>query len=196
MAQNIHVAVRVRPLSQKEVDRGAFPCLDVKDGEQISCIDPDDKQLESLGGAKVTDYLRLDKTKDRSYRFDHAIGPDIGQMETFEHTLDTLIPDVVHGGKNACCFAYGATGSGKTFTMTGNHANPGLIPQSVDRLFALVAEAGDDCAINMQYGARRARAPAPAPPTPRHRRPACACACIVRSGDLQRADQRPAAAVE
>ena len=55
MSQNITVAVRVRPLSQKEVDRGAFACLEVADGEEINCIDPDDKQLESLGGAKVTD---------------------------------------------------------------------------------------------------------------------------------------------
>ena len=102
MSQNITVAVRVRPLSQKEVDRGAFVCLEVADGEEINCIDPDDKQLESLGGAKVTDYLRLDKHKDRSYRFDCAIGPDVDQTQSFTQTLDLLIPDVLSGG-NACC---------------------------------------------------------------------------------------------
>ena len=121
--------------------------MEVADGEEINCIDPDDKQLESLGGAKVTDYLRLDKHKDRSYRFDCAIGPDVDQTQSFTQTLDLLIPDVLSGG-NACCFAYGATGSGKTFTMTGSSASPGLIPLGVDQLFA---QAGAECAIAMQY---------------------------------------------
>ena len=147
MSQNITVAVRVRPLSQKEVDRGAFPCLEVADGKEINCIDPDDKQVESLGGHKVTDYLRLDKHKDRSYAFDSAIGPEVDQKKTFNNTLDVLIPDVL-SGRNACCFAYGATGSGKTFTMTGSGDSPGLIPQSVEALFA---QAGTSCAITMQY---------------------------------------------
>ena len=49
---NITVAVRVRPLSQKEVMRGAFPTLEVHDGRTIDVMDPDDK----MGGL---DYLRL-----------------------------------------------------------------------------------------------------------------------------------------
>ena len=73
--QNITVAVRVRPLTKKEADRGAFACLSVPNESQIDCIDPDDKELESLGGAKVKDYLRLDKTKDRSYFLTTPSGP-------------------------------------------------------------------------------------------------------------------------
>ena len=52
MSQNITVAVRVRPLSQKEVGRGAESCLEVADDAEVICNDPDDKQLESLGGGK------------------------------------------------------------------------------------------------------------------------------------------------
>ena len=36
---NITVAVRVRPLSQKEVMRGAFPTLEVHDGRTIDVMD-------------------------------------------------------------------------------------------------------------------------------------------------------------
>ena len=93
----------------------------------------------------MTDYLRLDKTKDRSYRFDCAIAPEVSQSDAFEKTLQSLIPDVL-SGKNACCFAYGATGSGKTFTMTGNQQMPGLIPQGVDALFQQ-----SDIQVSMQY---------------------------------------------
>ena len=139
---NITVVVRVRPLSQKEVMRGAFPTLEVHDGFKIDVTDPDDK----MGGL---DYLRLGQNKDRSYAFDHAMEPGITQRSAFEKTTSELLPDVMQG-RNACCFAYGATGSGKTFTMTGSHQMPGIIPHTVDALFE--ATGGDDgCVVMMQY---------------------------------------------
>ena len=139
---NITVAVRVRPLSQKEVMRGAFPTLEVHDGRTIDVMDPDDK----MGGL---DYLRLGQNKDRSYAFDHAMEPGITQQSAFEKTTSELLPDVM-SGRNACCFAYGATGSGKTFTMTGSHQMPGIIPHTVDALFQAIG--GDDgCVVMMQY---------------------------------------------
>ena len=142
MASNITVVVRVRPLSQKEVTRGAYPTLEVHDGWKIDVTDPDDK----MGGL---DYLRMDKNKDRSYAFDHAMDTGITQQEAFVQTTSGLLPEVMRG-RNCCCFAYGATGSGKTFTMTGSHQMPGIIPHTVDALFE--AAAGDEgCVVMMQY---------------------------------------------
>ena len=139
-AANVMVAVRVRPMTQKEVDRGAFSCLEVQDGWKIDVTDPDDK----MGGL---DYLRADKTKDRTYAFDTALDPQVSQEDAYMSTLRDLLPDVLQG-RNVCCFAYGATGSGKTFTMTGNSQMPGIIPNTVDSLF----ESTDaDTAVQMQY---------------------------------------------
>ena len=87
-AANITVVVRVRPLSQKEVTRGAFPTLEVRDGTEIDVMDPDDK----MGGL---DYLRMDKSKDRSYAFDHAMEPGITQKQAFEQTTSEMLPDVM-----------------------------------------------------------------------------------------------------
>ena len=144
---NITVAVRVRPLSQKEVMRGAFPTLEVHDGRTIDVMDPDDK----MGGL---DYLRLGQNKDRSYAFDHAMEPGITQQSAFEKTTSELLPDVMQG-RNACCFAYGATGSGKTFTMTGSDVLPGVIPQSIDTLFEFAEKARtpvrEGPVVTMQY---------------------------------------------
>lgn len=142
MPSNITVVVRVRPLSQKEVTRGAYPTLEVHDGWKIDVVDPDDK----MGGL---DYLRMDKTKDRSYAFDHAMDTGSTQQEAFDQTTSHLLPDVMNG-RNACCFAYGATGSGKTFTMTGSHQMPGIIPHTVDALFE-AAGGHDSCVVMMQY---------------------------------------------
>ena len=57
---NITVAVRVRPLNAKEVQRNSWSCLRLQEGRQINVADPDDK----MGGV---DYLRLDKSKGRTY---------------------------------------------------------------------------------------------------------------------------------
>lgn len=46
-------------------------------------------------------------------------------------------------GVNGTVFAYGATGSGKTFTVTGGvgrYVDRGLIPRAVSEVFAAAAE--------------------------------------------------------
>ena len=136
---NITVAVRVRPLSSGEKEKGQKSCLVVSEARQINVIDPDDK----MGGI---DYLRMDKTKDRAYAFDHAFDEQVGQQEVYSLTVQSLLPGAL-SGHNGCCFAYGATGSGKTFTMTGSKSEPGAIPLAVDALFALVAKASDENAV-------------------------------------------------
>ena len=108
---NITVAVRVRPLSSGEKEKGQKSCLVVSEARQINVIDPDDK----MGGI---DYLRMDKTKDRAYAFDHAFDEQVGQQEVYSLTVQSLLPGAL-SGHNGCCFAYGHTGAGKTFTMFG-----------------------------------------------------------------------------
>jgi kinesin family protein C2/C3 len=43
-------------------------------------------------------------------------------------------------GYNVCIFAYGQSGTGKTFTMNGNDELPGLVPRAMARLFAVIPE--------------------------------------------------------
>jgi kinesin family protein 18/19 len=142
---NITVAVRVRPLNAKEVQRNSWSCLSLQEGRQINVADPDDK----MGGV---DYLRLDKTKDKSYAFDHALDESMSQEDVFRCTTQGLLPGLLLG-YNSCVFAYGATGSGKTFTMAGSLEQPGVIPLTLAALFAACAEAEDEYStlLRMQY---------------------------------------------
>ena len=107
--------------------------------------DPDDK----MGGI---DYLRLDKTKTKHYRLDSVFGPESTQAAVYAATARPLARKVVEG-YNACCFAYGATGAGKTFTMTGTLDDPGVIPLTLDDLVLVAAEQKEeyDVKISMQY---------------------------------------------
>lgn len=48
----------------------------------------------------------------------------------------------VVNGKNVCIFAYGPTGTGKTFTMMGDGSeeNKGLAPRILEKIFKLIEE--------------------------------------------------------
>jgi centromeric protein E len=43
-------------------------------------------------------------------------------------------------GFDAVIFAYGQTASGKTFTLSGNRENPGIIPQAVTEIFCYIRD--------------------------------------------------------
>ena len=69
------------------------------------------------------------------YFFDAVHGPESTQSDLFEHVQELVA--AAKGGMNACILAYGATGSGKTYTMQGTSGAPGLVPLAVDALFAM-----------------------------------------------------------
>ena len=60
----------------------------------------------------------------------------------YEHTCAQLVRAVLDG-YNACCFAYGATGGGKTHTMVGTHEEPGCMVKALNELFREMDENHD-----------------------------------------------------
>jgi len=141
---NISVVVRARPLSRYEEARGLSECIEVDaDGKRLVVLDPDDK----MGGL---DYLRLDRSRSTTYAFDRALGPEVTQSQTFDASSSGLVGSIL-AGHNACCFAYGATGSGKTFTMTGSDEQPGLVTRTLDALFDAARATGDEYVVTCQY---------------------------------------------
>ncbi len=142
---NISVVVRARPLSRYEEARGLSECIEVDaDGKRLVVLDPDDK----MGGL---DYLRLDRSRSTTYAFDRALGPEVTQSQTFDASSSGLVGSIL-AGHNACCFAYGATGAGKTFTMMGNLEHAGVIPLTLIDLFEMIERDDEtDYRLSMQY---------------------------------------------
>ncbi|CAP33217.2 Protein CBR-KLP-13 [Caenorhabditis briggsae] len=120
-----HVVVRVRPLNSAEKARKAFQCVFPLDKKRVLLVDPE--KFEN-------NILRQNRQHERKFEFDAAFGAVSNQEDVHETTTGPIIDSVVQGF-NATVFAYGATGSGKTFTMIGTKERPGLMTLMTKALY-------------------------------------------------------------
>ncbi|KAJ0410130.1 hypothetical protein ATCC90586_001615 [Pythium insidiosum] len=84
------------------------------------------------------------------FLFDRCYEEATPQRLLFQREIQPALAKVLDG-INTTVFAYGATGTGKTFTMEGNKRNLGMIPRSVKRLFEVAAESQRFCQLDMSY---------------------------------------------
>ena len=117
------VAVRVRPLNQKEELISTDETINVENKNTIILKDPN--------GYINPNNIRA---KEQFLTYDYAFDKNETQENIFNNTTKFLINGVVNG-YNATVFAYGATGAGKTYTMLGNDENPGIMPFTLKELF-------------------------------------------------------------
>lgn len=73
----------------------------------VICIDPNENSK---------DPLRVNRSKEKKYAFDHAFGPEVSTQYIYDNTTRFLIHGVLNGF-NATVFAYGATGAGKALPV-------------------------------------------------------------------------------
>ncbi|XP_054802799.1 kinesin-like protein KIN-14S isoform X2 [Prosopis cineraria] len=120
MKGNIRVFCRCRPLNESETANGHASVVNFEsssDNElQVICSDSSKKQ----------------------FRFDCVFRPDDNQEAVFAHTKPIVTS--VLDGFNVCIFAYGQTGTGKTFTMEGTPEHRGVNYRTLDDLFRISEE--------------------------------------------------------
>ena len=56
-----------------------------------------------------------DDSPEQRHEFDHVFHEATSQHDVYNHVMDNMLKHVMHDF-NACCFAYGQPGSGKTYT--------------------------------------------------------------------------------
>eukprot|EP00038_Savillea_parva_P031411 m.86153 g.86153 ORF g.86153 m.86153 type:complete len:1042 (-) comp9657_c1_seq2:69-3194(-) len=134
---NLLVISRIRPMADAEVLKGATETARVLGEKVVVLLDP---------ATDTEDVLRKNRSREKRYAFDHAFGPEASQTEVYETSCKFLLRGVLEG-YNATVFAYGPTGAGKTFTMTGSESDPGIMTRSISDLFRLMNEDTD----NVQY---------------------------------------------
>lgn len=147
---NIRVFCRCRPLNQVEIANGSSSVVDFESAPE------NELQIISSDCRK-------------QFKFDHVFRPEDSQGNIFssvffkEISVSILyavevsnivflkyaeavfaqtkpIVTSVLDGYNVCIFAYGQTGTGKTFTMEGNPENRGVNYRTLEELFAISKE--------------------------------------------------------
>ncbi|KAM9912457.1 hypothetical protein OXX69_002553 [Metschnikowia pulcherrima] len=76
----------------------------------------------------------VDSTK---YAFDNvfAASRDVSNRQVYEKACLHLVKSFLEGGFNCTLFAYGMTGSGKTYSMRGEDHDPGFVRLAIDDIF-------------------------------------------------------------
>ncbi|KAG5654059.1 hypothetical protein H0H81_007785 [Sphagnurus paluster] len=167
-AGSITVAVRVRPPSAWEAARLPEPCYDTTfrgDGtlstpakaqhtaplrdivqivdDRILTFDPDEKDRSRAFVERGFMPPGTKRYKDKRFMFDKVFGHEARQQDVFEATSQPLLKGLFDG-YNATVFAYGATGCGKTHTISGTDSDPGIIYLTMADLFQRIQDRKDE----------------------------------------------------
>ncbi|KAI0456362.1 kinesin motor domain-containing protein [Xylaria acuta] len=166
-ASSITVAVRVRPFTIREaaqLQRHDDGTVFLGDGSLAGAPAPKLKQNGIRSVIRVIDDRCLvfdppednpvhrfsrsvvpngKKVKDQTFGFDRVFDENTTQTEVYEATTKGLL-DSVLDGYNATVFAYGATGCGKTHTITGTTQMPGIIFLTMQELFERISDCSDE----------------------------------------------------
>ncbi|TFK74429.1 kinesin-like protein [Pluteus cervinus] len=158
-AGSITVAVRVRPPTSWEAARLPEPVYDTTirgDGilsaparpvstgclrdivqvvdDRILTFDPDEKDKAKSFVERGFLPPGTKRYKDKRFMFDRVFDHGASQQGVYEATAQPLLKGLLEG-YNATVFAYGATGCGKTHTISGTDADPGIIYLTMADLF-------------------------------------------------------------
>eukprot|EP00930_Biecheleria_cincta_P006046 TRINITY_DN107027_c0_g1_i1.p1 TRINITY_DN107027_c0_g1~~TRINITY_DN107027_c0_g1_i1.p1 ORF type:complete len:768 (+),score=190.77 TRINITY_DN107027_c0_g1_i1:77-2380(+) len=113
---SVRVVCRVRPMSDREKAAGTVPvCTASTERREVVLA-------RSLGGRQVR----------TAFNFDGVLGSFSTQEDVFDASVKPLIDQVLNG-YDATAFAYGQTGTGKTYTMEGDPEatdGAGLMPRA------------------------------------------------------------------
>ncbi|KAM0992875.1 hypothetical protein ACFX2A_008736 [Malus domestica] len=127
---NVQVLLRCRPFSEDELRSNAPQVITCNEYQREVAVS------QNIAGKHI----------DRVFTFDKVFGPNAQQRDLYDQAVIPIVHEVLEGF-NCTIFAYGQTGTGKTYTMEGeckraktgpNGELPpeaGVIPRAVQQIF-------------------------------------------------------------
>ncbi|KAH8293643.1 hypothetical protein KR054_002493 [Drosophila jambulina] len=129
--ENVRVVVRARPMDKNELSAGALSAISVdKINRAITVMKPNATANEP----------------PKTYYFDNVFDGGSNQLDLYVDTARPIVDKVLEG-YNGTILAYGQTGTGKTYTMSGNPDSPqtkGIIPNAFAHIFGHIAKAKEN----------------------------------------------------
>ncbi|KAI9893728.1 MAG: kinesin motor protein cin8 [Vezdaea aestivalis] len=139
---NITVVVRCRGRNDREVKENSGVIL----------------STEGARGKTVELSMGPNALSQKAYHFDRVFSPAADQAMVFDDVVAPILDEML-SGFNCTIFAYGQTGTGKTYTMSGDMADTfglvsdsaGIIPRVLQSLFAKLEADGAESSVKCSY---------------------------------------------
>ena len=166
--ETLAVFLRIKPKSAQETEmvRGqeeeerALETVKIENEHQVALLAPPSSQTykNSINGSGaittrfvfVVIFIFLMQFIIRRFAFSKVLKPEISQKEIFTELVCPKMKEFLHG-QNQLLFTYGATSTGKTYTIQGVKGEEGIIPRAIDTLFNSVAgRLAETCPIQPQ----------------------------------------------
>ncbi|XP_043477784.1 kinesin-like protein KIF3A isoform X1 [Leptopilina heterotoma] len=129
--ENVRVVVRVRPLHGKELEQHC---------KIITKVDTLNAEIT------VENTNATHGEPPKVFSFDAVFDTNTSQVDIYNETARPIVDKVLQG-YNGTIFAYGQTGTGKTYTMSGAKTSPqlrGIIPNTFAHIFGHIAKADEN----------------------------------------------------
>ncbi|XVE96823.1 hypothetical protein REPUB_Repub02eG0256200 [Reevesia pubescens] len=139
---NVQVLLRCRPLSEDEQRINVPRAISCNENRREVTV------LQNVANKQV----------DRVFTFDKVFGPKAQQRTIYDHAIAPIVNEVLDGF-NCTVFAYGQTGTGKTYTMEGGMRNrggdlpaeAGVIPRAVRHIFDTLEAQNADYSMKVTF---------------------------------------------
>lgn len=141
-ATNINVVVRCRGRNEREVRENSGVVL----------------STTGVKGTAVELSMGPNAISNKTYQFDKVYSPAADQAIIFEDTVSPILSEML-AGYNCTIFAYGQTGTGKTYTMSGDMTEScglltdaaGIIPRVLQSLFRKLEAEEAECTVKCSF---------------------------------------------
>lgn len=137
---NFKVVIRVRPPLPRELNGENAPF------QNVIAVEPAARTItisENPDNVDDEGYLyKYGPYSTHRFTFDHVYDQNATQENVYNNTAKAVVDSALEG-YNATIFAYGQTGTGKTYTMEGFHEKQhdlrGIIPRSIEQIFSYIS---------------------------------------------------------
>ncbi|KAL9676425.1 hypothetical protein QQ045_004639 [Rhodiola kirilowii] len=143
---NVQVLLRCRPFSEEELRTNAPQVVTCNDYQREVAVS------QNIAGKQI----------DRIFTFDKVFGPSAKQKDLYDQAVVPIVNEVLEGF-NCTIFAYGQTGTGKTFTMEGDckrakcgpngelPPGAGVIPRAVKQIFDMLESQNAEYSVKVTF---------------------------------------------
>ncbi|XP_019153437.1 PREDICTED: kinesin-like protein KIN-5C isoform X1 [Ipomoea nil] len=145
---NVQVLLRCRPFSDDELRNNAPQVVTCNDYQREVSVS------QNIAGKHI----------DRVFTFDKVFGPSAQQKDLYDQAIIPIVNEVLEGF-NCTIFAYGQTGTGKTYTMEGDSkrakgqgahngelpSGAGVIPRAVKQIFDTLESQNAEYSVKVTF---------------------------------------------